>query len=61
MDEQNRYIKEGHVDYVVLRLESSDELISLDVPFLYDNYELTATEDQLFGETSFVYLLFKHK
>ncbi len=59
VDEQNRYIKEGLVDYVVMRYFATDDTENLPFPHLYENYLLIAEETQFFGETNFKYLLFK--
>ena len=40
MDEQNRYIKERAVDYVVMVRLASQDSYAMSIPGLYDNYEL---------------------
>lgn len=37
MDEQNRYIKDLVVDFVIIRVQKEDE--SLQIPYLYENYK----------------------
>jgi hypothetical protein len=59
VDEQNRYIKDGVVDFIVLRGYPSDSADSLPVPYIHENYQLRADEAQLFGETEFKYFLFE--
>lgn len=44
-DEQNRYIREKVVEYVVLRLPSEETLESANIPYLLSNYEVIASED----------------
>jgi hypothetical protein len=58
MDEQNRYIQERIVDFVVLRVLPADDIENLPVPYLYENYQLFSSQSQLFGDTEFSYLLF---
>ena len=48
MDEQNRYIKDKAVDYVVLRQNASFNLTSTKIPYILDNYELLKVEIQMF-------------
>ena len=59
MDEQNRYIKDKEVDYVVLRQNASFNLASTKIPYLLNNYELLKVETQMFEGMEFKYLLFK--
>lgn len=40
MDEQNRYIREKQVDYIVMVQPASQDPRSMNVPFLKDNYSL---------------------
>lgn len=40
IDEQNRYIKERAVDYVVMVKPASQDSYEMNIPGLYDNYEL---------------------
>jgi hypothetical protein len=60
-DEQNRYIEDQTVDFVVIRLDASDDPEGLAIPNLFENYQLIASDAQLFGETEFRYLLFEKK
>lgn len=59
MDEQNRYIKDGLVDYIVMRFLPGEDTENLPIPHLDDKYQLVASESQLFGDAEFRYLLFK--
>lgn len=59
MDEQNRYIEEQLVEFVVIRMTETETKENLTIPYLFENYELIETETQVFGETEFIYLLFK--
>ena len=70
MDEQNQYIKERSIDYVVTVIRASEDSHKLNIPYLYDNYELIMEYDsKLFQEThrwgnAFIdakYLLFRIK
>ncbi|MEH7179420.1 hypothetical protein [Neobacillus vireti] len=59
MDEQHRYIKEGLVQFVVVRLFGLTPPEQVDIPHLADRYELVSQQDQLLGGTQFRYLLYK--
>jgi hypothetical protein len=59
MDEQNRYIKDKEVDYIVMRIRTSVETKYLKIPYLTENYQLIGSENQVFEGTDFTYLLFK--
>ena len=59
MDEQNRYIKEKLVDFIVLQRPSFEILENLNIPYLYENYQLIGSEKQAFENIEFNYLLFK--
>lgn len=70
MDEQNRYIKERSIDYVVTVISASQDSHKLNIPYLYENYELVMEYDsKLFQDTirwgnEFIdakYLLFRIK
>jgi hypothetical protein len=59
VDEQNRYIKEQLVDYVVVRVPvmSFDDIN--EIPFLNKNYVLVAKEMQEFENNEYYYYLYK--
>ncbi|HAL65365.1 MAG TPA: hypothetical protein DCP10_07360, partial [Bacteroidales bacterium] len=59
LDEQNRYIKEGLIDYVIIALpvENCDE--ELDIPHLYENYRLIESAIQKYEGVDACYLLFE--
>lgn len=57
-DEQNRYIKNQEVDFLIIQVNPAESGENLPIPYLYENYELVADGTQLFGETEFKYLLF---
>ena len=70
MDEQNRYIEERSIDYIVTVINASQDSHKLNIPYLYDNYELIMEYDsKLFQDSirwgnEFVdakYLLFRIK
>lgn len=58
-NEQNRYIKEGLIDYMIITLpaENCDE--KLDIPQLYENYQLVESAIQTFEGVDACYLLFE--
>lgn len=58
-DEQNRYIREKEVDYVVLEIPAEKTADELSVPYLYENYDLIATSSQIYEELKLTYLLFQ--
>lgn len=59
MDEQNRYIKEGMVQFIVVRLIGSPPPDQVTIPNLYDHYVLVSQQDRVLEGTTFRYLLFK--
>ncbi|MCM2535909.1 glycosyltransferase family 39 protein [Neobacillus pocheonensis] len=60
MDEQNRYIKEGKIQFVVVRLLSPIPLDQVHIPNISDHYRLVSQQDQLIGgATTYRYLLYK--
>lgn len=61
MDEQNRYIKDKEIDYVVIRIELSEDEEGLQIPYLYDNYNLIKNDTQVYKGEVYKYLLFKIK
>ena len=56
MNEQNRYLEEKLVDYVVIYLPPDDNNKDFPYPNLLQNYELVEVEDRTTG-----YLLFRNK
>jgi len=60
VEEQNRYIKEQVVQFVVLRQPVDDYPSKLDIPFLYENYKMIATERQSDENRDYYYYLFKN-
>lgn len=61
IDEQNRYIKEGIVDYVVVRVPVIYYDEDFRVPHIEENYTLVTKEIQKFEDVEFYYLLYKKK
>lgn len=60
MDEQNRYIKEGKVQFVVVRLLSPMPIEKVNIPHISDHYRLVTYQDQRLGSTTvYRYLLYK--
>lgn len=59
MDEQNRYIKEKVVKYIVLIRPDANNIENLEIPYLNENYELIATEEQEYENNEYYYHLFK--
>ena len=57
MDEQNRYIEETLVDFVVIRVGKTEE--SNDIPALYENYE--EVKSVYVENVNSYYMLFKAK
>lgn len=61
LEEQNEYIKNKAVEFIVTRLPSTDSTRRLEeIPYLYENYELLSSETQVNGDTEFNYFLFKN-
>jgi hypothetical protein len=61
MDEQNRYIQERLVDYVVTLASIDDCNDKFDIPFLYKNYILMDKEIQMYEGYEYCFFLFKGK
>jgi hypothetical protein len=61
MDEQNRYIQERLVDYVVTLASIDNCNDKFDIPFLYDNYALIGKEIQMYEGYEYCFFLFKGK
>lgn len=59
MDEQNRYIKEQVVDYVIIQIQPSQIDDFSSIPYLEENYKLIKEEHQQYENEKFYYLLFK--
>jgi len=59
MDEQNRYIKEKVVDYIIINLPPGDSVRDIEAPYLNENYTLIEKEIQQNEVNYFYYLLFK--
>jgi len=58
IDEQNRYIKEALVDFIVIKVENQDQ--GKDIPYLYENYE-KIKERLVVEEAKYYYMLFEKK
>jgi hypothetical protein len=61
IEEQNRYLKEKLVDFIVTAVPMSQCTEKLDVPYLYENYSLLENEIQMYEGIDYCYLLFKKK
>ena len=59
MNEQNRYVKEKIIDYVVVRVPYIYYDEDFRVPNIEENYSLLAKEIQKFEDVDFYYLLYK--
>lgn len=59
LDEQNRYIREKAVDFVVFRYPTSTKFENLSIPYLLENYKLLQSEKQMYETIEFFYLLFE--
>jgi hypothetical protein len=59
MDEQHRYIKEGKIQFIVVRLLGLTPVDQVNIPNLSDHYSLVSQQDQVLGGTTFRYLLYK--
>jgi hypothetical protein len=57
MNSQNQYIKEGKVDFVLVRDKITQG--SPKIPFLYNNYKLIKVAEQKYKGTDYDYLLFE--
>jgi hypothetical protein len=57
MESQNQYIKEGKVDFVLVRDKITQG--SPKIPFLYNNYKLIKVAEQKYKGTDYDYLLFE--
>ena len=61
MDEQQRYIRDELVDFVVLRYMAGETAPDLSFLDFQANYQRRAKEVQFFGEQEFIYELFQHR
>lgn len=61
MDEQERYVKEGLVDFIVFRVKVGTNPQFLNVPHLYENYEFLDSFTQKRESKRNTYLLFRKK
>lgn len=61
IDEQNRYIKDKEIEFVVIRQKASGNVANVDIPYLFENYELIKEQKQVFEGYNFNYLLFRKK
>ena len=59
MDEQNRYIEEKLVDYIVFQIPTSYDYKTIEIPYLDENYELIEKEIQINEGTEFYYFLYE--
>lgn len=59
MDEQNRYIREKDVDYIVLQRPVFENIENLEIPYLFENYRLIARERQINENNDYYYYLFE--
>jgi len=59
VDEQNRYIKESLIDFVVIAIPVEFCDRELDIPHLYENYRLIENEIQVYEGIDACYLLFE--
>ena len=60
-DEQNRYIKEGITDYILIRINAGTKLCDIKPKYIWDRYRLIDKQEQVFSGIKFDYLLFKKK
>lgn len=58
-DEQNRYVKEKMVDYLITRVPLDKSNEQLNIPYLYENYRLLTTQNQLSENVEYTYFLFQ--
>ena len=58
-DEQDRYIREKKVDFVVIRLSPGISVEQMVVSELFQNYHMVSVEQQEFVDTQFSYYLFE--
>jgi hypothetical protein len=59
MDEQNRYIREGKVQFIVVRVHASVPAAQVHIPHLNEKYYLAAQQNQLVEGIPFKFLLYK--
>lgn len=58
-DEQTRYVKEKMVDYLITRVPLDESEGQLNIPYLYENYRLLTTQNQLSEKVEYKYYLFQ--
>lgn len=61
MDEQNRYVKDGLTDYVLVRVPPKLNIKDIKPSYIWDKYELVAKQNQVFDKKERKFLLFKRK
>ncbi len=59
MDEQNRYIKEGKVQFIVVRVNVWENKIDKKIPYLNDRYRLISQQQQRVEGKLYRFLLYK--
>lgn len=60
-DEQNKYIKEGITDYVLIRVSPKSNIKNIEPNYIWNKYELVAQAKQKFEGKDRKFLLFKKK
>lgn len=60
-DEQNRYIKEKKIDYVILRLPQNKKGTDVEIPYLNENYNMVKEIKQQVEGKKVNYVLFEQK
>lgn len=61
INEQNRYIKEGITDYVLIKINHNKTLKDIKSKYIWDKYELISQKEQFFEGKINKYLLFRKK
>ncbi len=60
-DEQNRYIKEKKIDYVILRLHHNQKGAEVEIPYLHENYQIVKEIPQKVEGKKVNYVLLEKK
>ncbi len=60
-DSQNLAIKEAHTQFVVMRKKRCEDIYTLPIPYLYQNYEMVKIVYQKYEGIDFQYVLWKRK
>lgn len=60
-DEQNRYIKDGVTDYVLVKINEKKKIKDVEPKYIWDKYELVSQQNQTFEGKKNKYLLFRKK